>query len=410
MSWNGEPWSWESVPDILDYVKLAGFDVTREQLARLHRRRLVNQPFHGPSGGRGHTSMYPAGTAERLLRISQLKESTKQLDELAWRLWWEGHDVELDLVRAFLLRKAGRWDEQVRETRVVGNTRSDIEEVVVERDVLEEVFFQHLKVGPSLAFARRQLARGSELYIDFAGLLIDLLRGDLSLLDVDSVDLFAGPTTASTIGRSRFSVGRRTGVAATIAMRTNMETPYTKVVEQLDDKEIISSRLVALRFLGIIANVGAIVQDVFGGSGRGRDNIGKSLTGVSESPDEQVLSLLLTSAFLREDAVRAELPDFEPLTSHLPAVKFADFLRLRYLAGEVAGLELLLAPDRMKESFDSPEGAQRWRADLEGFLHDHILEIEEAMERRPDLFGESPPDFAGEEEEESGNSKKKNPK
>jgi hypothetical protein len=410
VSGNGEPWSWESVPDILDYVKIAGFDVTREQLARLHRRRLVNQPFHGPSGGRGYTTMYPAGTAERLLRISQLKETTKQLDELAWRLWWEGHDVEPDLVRAFLVKKAGRWDEQAREIRVVGSVQGDSAELAGERDVLEEVFFQHLKVGPSLASARRQLARGSELYIDFAGLLIDLLRGDLSAFDVDPVYLFTGPSTASAGGRSRSSVVRRAGVAATVAMRTCMEAPYTAVVEQLDDKEIVKSRLVAQRFLGVIANVGAIVQEVFGGSGRGRDNIGKSLTGVSESPDEQVLSLMLTSAFLREEVVRAELPEFEPLAAHLPAVTFADFLRLRYLAGEVAGLVLLLEPDRLKDAFASTEGAEQWRADLEGFLHDHILEVEEAMDRRRDLFDQCPPDFGGAEAEESSNRKKKNPK
>jgi hypothetical protein len=410
VSWNGEPWSWESVPDILDYVKFAGFDVTREQLARLHRRRLVNQPFNGPNGGRGHTTMYPTGTAERLLRISQLKVTTKQLDELAWRLWWEGHDVELELVRAFLMKKAGRWDEQAREYRVEGSIQGGSEELAGERDVLEEVFFQHLKAGPSLASARRQLARGSELYIDFAGLLIDLLRSDLSTLDAEAVDLFTGPFSTSGGGRARSSVVRRVGVAATVAMRTSMETPYTVVVEQLDDKEIISSRLAALRFLGIIANVGAIVQDVFGGSGRGRDNIGKSLAGVSESTDEQVLSLLLTSAFLREEVVRAQLPEFEPLTVHLPAVKFTDFLRLRYLVGEVAGLELLLAPDRTKDAFDSAEGAEQWRADLEGFLHDHILEIDEAFDRRRDLFGESPPDFGEVEAEEEGNGKKKNPK
>ena len=351
--------------------------------------------------------MYPAGSAERLLRISQLKVTTKQLDELAWRLWWEGHDVELELVRAFLMKKAGRWDEQAREYRVVGSIQGDSEELAGQRDVLEEVFFQHLKSGPSLASARRQLARGSELYIDFAGLLIDLLRGDLSALDADAVDLFTGPSTASTGGRSRSSVARRVGVAATVAMRTSMETPYTAVVEQLDDKEIVSSRLVALRFLGVIANVGAIVQYVFGGSGRGRDNIGKSLAGVSESPDEQVLSLLLTSAFLRDDVARAQLPQFEPLTAHLPAVKFADFLRLRYLAGEVASLDLLLAPERMKNAFDSTEGAEKWRADLEAFLHDHILEVEEAIDHRRDFFSEPPPDFGGGEVEEKGNRKKK---
>ena len=94
MSWNEEPWSWEPTQDILDYLGFAGVETTRDQLARLHRRRLIGEPFHDQNGGRSSLARYPAGTAERMLRISQLRSSTKQLDELAWRLWWEGFDVE----------------------------------------------------------------------------------------------------------------------------------------------------------------------------------------------------------------------------------------------------------------------------------------------------------------------------
>ena len=161
MSWNGESSLWESAQDVLDYLKFAGFDVTRDQLARLHRRRLISQPIQGPGTGRGHVSMFPSGTAQRVLRISQLKEGTKQLDELAWRLWWEGYDVEPDLVRSYLLKKAARWDEQLREIRAAatGSGTPDDEVDDGERDVLDEVFFQHLKVGPSLVSARRQLGR-----------------------------------------------------------------------------------------------------------------------------------------------------------------------------------------------------------------------------------------------------------
>ena len=353
--------------------------------------------------------MYPAGTAERMVRISQLKENTKQLDELAWRLWWEGHDVEPDLVRSYVMKKAERWDEQARETPVVTSARGASDEVALERDVLEEVFFQHLKVGPSLAAARRQLGRGSELFIDFGGLLIDLLQRDLSVLDRDDVELFRDPARVSSGPLARDGA-RRTGLAAAEAMRASLEVLYARTVEELDDKELASARPVALRFLGIIAHVGGIVQHVFGGSGRGRENIGKSLIGVSESPDEQVLALLLTSAFLRDEVVREGLPDFEPLAIHLPAVTFGDFVRLRYLAGEVEGLSVLLAPERTRDAFGTPEGAQRWRACLEGFFHDHILEIEEAMGRRSDLFDESPPDDVAEVDEEKDLAKKKNPK
>ncbi len=390
MSWNAESWSWEPTQDILDYLKFAGFDVTRDQLARLHRRRLISQPFNGPGVGRGVVSMYPAGTAERMLRISQLKKSTKQFDELAWRLWWEGFNVDPDLVRAYLMKKALRWGELSREVRTTNPVMNELDKVEGERDVLEEVFFQHLKTGPALVTARKELARGKDLYIGLAGLLIDLLQGDLAILDANSVGLFAksaDPEDFKVDSRQNW----RAGQAATLAMRADAVTPFTRVVEQLDDKEIARARLYALRFLGVIANVGATVQGVFGRSSRGRDNIGKSLIGLSESSDEQVLSLLLTSSFLKDDRVRESLPIVDSLEVYHVAITFVDYLRLRFLAEEVPGLKELLAESTISEAFGSTEGAEKWREIFEAFWLGNAAEIKAAMALRPDLFGEGPP-------------------
>jgi len=411
VSWNGESSLWESAQDVLDYLGFAGFDVTRDQLARLHRRRLISQPFQGPSTGRGHVSMFPSGTAQRVLRISQLKEGTKQLDELAWRLWWEGYDVEPDLVRSYLLKKAARWDEQLREIRSAANSSGtpDDDADDVERDVLDEVFFQHLKVGPSLVSARRQLARGSDLYIGFSALLIDLLQGDMSSFDVESEELFA-TNFADLTWLHGDEDPASAGSAAKAIMRSQVGTPYITMVDDLDDKQIAAARLVALRFLRIIASVGSIVHEVFGGAGRGRDNVGKSLVGLSESSDEQVLSLVLTSTFMRDDHIRERLEGFGSPTAQAPAVTFRDFIRLRYLASEVDGLTSLLQEEVMKDVFEDPEAARRWRVAFDRFLLDHADDIEAAVAARPDLFDDAVPDDVQSESPPEVPSKKKNPK
>jgi hypothetical protein len=157
VSWNEEPGSWESTQDILEFLGFAGVDTTRDQLARLHRRRLINEPFHDPGSGRGSLARYPAGTAERMLRISRLRTSTKQLDELAWRLWWEGFDVEPDLIRTYLLKARHPMGRAVARDSSVAASEETEEVVKGERDVLEEVFFQHLKAGPAMASARKRL-------------------------------------------------------------------------------------------------------------------------------------------------------------------------------------------------------------------------------------------------------------
>jgi len=85
VSWNEEPGSWESTQDILEFLGFAGVDTTRDQLARLHRRRLINEPFHDPGGGRGSLARYPAARPNECCGFAAAHQQPSQLDELAWR-------------------------------------------------------------------------------------------------------------------------------------------------------------------------------------------------------------------------------------------------------------------------------------------------------------------------------------
>lgn len=390
MSWNEEPRSWEATEDIFGFLGFAGVETTRDQLARLHRRRLIGEPFLDQNGGRSALTRYPVGTAERMLRISKLRSTTKQLDELAWRLWWEGYDVEPDIIRTFILKKATRWDEQHREIRAVNPGDGALEEMKGERDILEEVFFQHLNAGPAMASARKRIGRGSELYAEFSSLLIDLMNGDLAIVESSETGLFEGGSNITAESARSAEETRRIGEVALAAMQSDMDLPFIQLVASLDDKEVSNARPVALRFLSLIANVGSIVQDVFGGSGHGRDNVGKSLITMAESSEEQVLALLLTSSFLKDDRVRESLPELKPAVVRPSAISFPDFLRLRYLALEVPGFVALLAPSLVREAFASPEGAEHWRARFDEYWMSHFMELQEAMALRPDLFAELP--------------------
>jgi hypothetical protein len=128
------------------------------------------------------------------------------------------------------------------------------------------------------------------------------------------------------------------------------------------------------------------MHDGFGDMTRDRDTVGNSLVALSESPEEQVLSLLLTSSFLKDKRLQANLAQLSGLVEHSPAVSYEDYLRLRYLAKEIPGMEDLVSPARMRDAFDSPQGAERWRASFEEFRLDHLREFDEAMAARPDLF------------------------
>ena len=392
----------ESVYDVMDFLQFAGFDVSREQLTRLHRRGLIGAPLQGLDSGRSTTSWYPAGTAVQALRIAQLRSSTKQLDELAWRLWWEGYDLEPDLVRHYLVRKAERWDEQLREVRSGPSTASVVEDASEERDVLDDVFFRHLKPGPALVSARKRLMRESELYAEFAGLVIDLLCGELSTAGEASVGLFT--ESAEIVDHAG---DERTGSVALAAMRRAMDRPFAQMIESLEDKEIEVAREIALRFVDVIGGIGRIMQDAFGGTGRGRDNVGVSLMGLSENPEEQVLALLLTSAFLEDDRIRARLPDVEPAMIHRPGIEFRDFIRLRFLAARIPGVAELVRPERIAEALESPEGASEWRRRFDEFRRVHALEIEASMIIAPELFVDDEIEDDADEVSDKVRSKKK---
>ena len=398
---NDDRWSWESAHAILDYVPFAGFERTRDQLARLHRRRLIDPPVQGPNTGRGHNTTYPSGTAERMVRIAQLKGVTKQMDELAWRLWWEGFDIEPDLVRGFISKKAARWDEQYAELRRVAAMNVD-PEVPTDRDVLEEVFFEHLKTGAATSASRKQLSRGSDLYIAFASLFIDLLQGDLSRLDASTVGLFDSGSDDS-----RVPAVSTQGAAALRSMRATLETSYTRVLEELDDKQVASAHLVAIRLLRTMASVGSILQDVYGGVGRGRDNIGKSLVALSQSPDEQVLALLLTSSILDLNEAPDCLGPIEPVARPELSISYRDFVRLRFLAEQIPALNDLLEPSLVARAFESSDGAREWHAKFEVFRMTHQIEIEDAMDLDPLLFDDTGPAEPEPEREKSVTSKKK---
>jgi hypothetical protein len=349
--------------------------------------------------------MYPAGTAHRALRIAQLKSVTKQMDELAWRLWWEGHDVDPDLVRSYLVKKAARWDEQLRAIR--GSVSfEETPSSVGDRDVLDEVFFQHLKASTSTTTISKQISRGSETFAQFTSLLIDLVNGQAPRPDVHRTSLFgAGDVDDVQSDQAAPMVGER----ARRAMRVQMDVPFARTVRELDDKEISAARSVARRFLSAIASVGGIVQDVFGGTGRGRDNVGRSLITLSESPDEQVLALLLTSAFLDDDVVHELLSLGEATASQPAAIGFRDFLRLRFLAVHVPGLSELAAGELVTEAFRSDEGVRRWSLRFEAFRLAHQMDINDAIDLEPGLFYEVVPDAPDEldEPEEMSDSKKK---
>ena len=379
-----DPWSVESAGDVLEYLAFAGHPTTRDQLGRLYRRQLVAPPVVGPGDHPGAGAYFPSGTAERALRAIELRGATKHADDVAWRLWWEGHDVDLETVRGYLVKRAGRWDEQVRDLHPAGTEPEGPEATGAERDVVEEVFFRHLRANQTQVAARRRIVRGSEFYVDFVAFVTDLVSAPAPPGARRAGGLFAPPAAL----RDR---DLRAGARVALVMRRDLDLSYVELAASLHDEELVRVRDVAARYLAMVARLGEVIHDAYGGAPRGRDVVGGQLVAWAEGPDEQVLAVLLTSSLVHDARSADLLPAPGAVRPPLPAVSFRDFVRLRHLAASVPGLVALSDPSRAREAFASGEGLAKWRAEVDEVRYLFSEEVVWAMGECPELFDLEPP-------------------
>lgn len=99
--------------EVLTAVAAAGCTVTGDQLARWHRARLLPQPVRRSLGrGLGTVTIYPEGTVDRVVALWAMRSRHSNLSKAAFELWWEGFEVEADVIRATLLEKATALDAE----------------------------------------------------------------------------------------------------------------------------------------------------------------------------------------------------------------------------------------------------------------------------------------------------------
>jgi hypothetical protein len=93
-----------------------GAEVSVDQLKRWRRAGLVPRPtVEHPAGLRGSRAQYPNWAIEQLVIVERLHRSIHRLDALRVAVWWEGHWVQPDALRAALIAPLERISAQARE-------------------------------------------------------------------------------------------------------------------------------------------------------------------------------------------------------------------------------------------------------------------------------------------------------
>lgn len=146
--------------EILHAAAGAGFDLSGDQLGRMHRSGAIDRPTIKRRGRKGTASLYPVGTTKRVLQLLR-HDGRRRLLERSWQSWWDdGGDIP-SAAREFLEENAKTFD---RITRFVGRLidREDRRSEAAERrmDRLYEQAQTSRLSGP-LAAARRRVGKSA---------------------------------------------------------------------------------------------------------------------------------------------------------------------------------------------------------------------------------------------------------
>jgi hypothetical protein len=94
----------ETLAQVLRYARLRGYLTSRPQIRRYQQSGLIPKPKQvGRGRGRGSETIYPSETGEQLVAARKALKS-RSLSTARWRLWWDGRNVQPEVVKADLQR------------------------------------------------------------------------------------------------------------------------------------------------------------------------------------------------------------------------------------------------------------------------------------------------------------------
>lgn len=170
----------ESSKQLLELAQEHGYSVSTTQLARWHRAGILPRPEQQSLGrGQGTQSLYPVGTGEQLLLLCELHRHERRLIHLAWRIWWEGYPVDLQLIWKILQQTAAQLSERIGWFIALRQLEQATDDKGLEGseqvlDFIEQFATVDLDYKP-LRRIRKRL--GKEQFTTFMRMLIDIATG-----------------------------------------------------------------------------------------------------------------------------------------------------------------------------------------------------------------------------------------
>src|SRR5262249_8444254 len=101
---------WESKNFLLATAKRVDPKITERMITRWHYEGLLPKPRQRSLGrGRGTETIYPTGTAMQLVALLQYRKEKRDISYIAWRMWWDGYEIEMNTIRELLRATVREW-------------------------------------------------------------------------------------------------------------------------------------------------------------------------------------------------------------------------------------------------------------------------------------------------------------
>jgi hypothetical protein len=380
----------ETAADLLRAALEIDPSTTKDQIARLHRASLIPGPAeHYEKGRRGRESRYPPGTSDLVRRIAALKLNHRNLDEIAWRLWWEDADVSMVPIRRYLEKIANRLDKPITEMKsfAVAYASGTMNNDQVEQ---YESFFDADDVGPLFGPARKHLQNEPDTYEAFVDVFLRLLASDNSLdkstaIHVIEKALGFDQAVATTLqGDPNWFPGLH---AESLGWADQLVGDSLEGrAAALSDEELIEQRDFWRWYSSYLTTVGEAFHAVYEGPGLGFGSTGKLLKELTASPGAQATVLVAYSPFFADENFRKGVLELQVAADSWIKEGYVAFQGLEHLSKAIPPVGRLVTPDRMRTALSSPEASAKWATQVGNLRNAHDYWIDHEVAENPEIF------------------------
>jgi hypothetical protein len=336
----------ETRDQMIQRVASLGYEVSEAQLARWHRAGLLPRPQQRPLGrGRGTETNYPPGASVQVVAICQIKHEERRLGRIAFRLWWEGFAVDLEVIRNQLSSMMEPLENEIRNAGAGGEGKL---RGAIGRSLGPE------RIKAIIAMAGQAASAEGEPPTTAPWETLESWPPTL-----DEIATLLGHATATQMAG----------------------TPVASLIAQASDDDLIRARDRTRSMTTLLRNAAAPMAWLYGKSG----SVFKMVDQMMESMTPQDYMGMVAMMVAYTPVMRPEvLAVLDTGTQPPLAQELRQILAIRE---QVPGAAQILTPMAIRACLRDKEAARRYRPQIDHFAAEHREEIDSvlaAMQSQPD--------------------------